>query len=72
MVDTVPVGRMGEKQELSNLSMYFLSDYASWCSGAVINFDGGQLPFMAGMFNPLVKVRFRVAHTTKNQQNALL
>ena len=58
MVDTVPVGRMGDKQELSNLSMYFLSDYASWCSGAVTNFDGGQLPFMAGMFNSLVKVRY--------------
>lgn len=59
MVDTIPVGRMGEKQELSNLAMYFLSNYSSWCSGTVINFDGGQLPFMAGMFNPLVKVRGR-------------
>ena len=57
MLDTIPVGRMGEKQELSNLAMYFLSNYSSWCSGTVINFDGGQLPFNAGMFNPLVKVR---------------
>lgn len=56
MVDTVPMGRMGEKQEISNLAMYFLSDYSNWCSGTVMNFDGGQLPFMAGMFNPLVKV----------------
>jgi 2,4-dienoyl-CoA reductase len=56
MVDMIPVGRMGEKQELSNLAMYFLSNYSSWCSGTVVNFDGGQLPFMAGMFNPLVKV----------------
>jgi len=57
MIDTIPVSRMGEKQELSNLALYLLSDYSSWVSGAVIDFDGGQLPFMSGMFNPLVKVR---------------
>ena len=56
MMRTIPVGRMGERQEFSNLATYFLSDYSSWCSGTVIDFDGGQLPFMAGMFNPLVQV----------------
>ncbi len=56
MLNTVPVGRLGEKQELSNLVTYFFSDYSNWCNGAILNFDGGQLPFMAGMFNPLVKV----------------
>ena len=59
-LSTIPVERMGEKQEISNLAMYLLSDYASWCSGSVINFDGGQLPFMSGMFNHMVKVHRHV------------
>ncbi len=57
MINTIPVSRLGDKQELSNLALYLLSGYSSWCSGTVIDFDGGQLPFMSGMFNPLVKVR---------------
>ncbi|KAJ8041302.1 2,4-dienoyl-CoA reductase, mitochondrial [Holothuria leucospilota] len=47
----IPVGRMGEIGEISNLAAYLVSGYSSWLSGAVIHFDGGELPFMAGEFN---------------------
>ena len=56
MLSQVPLGRMGEVEEHSNLACYLLSDYASWVNGAVVTFDGGNLPYMSGMFNPLSKV----------------
>ncbi|XP_065184957.1 2,4-dienoyl-CoA reductase [(3E)-enoyl-CoA-producing], mitochondrial-like [Sycon ciliatum] len=56
MLNRLPTGRLGEINEISNLACYLLSDYASWVTGEVVNFDGGELPFMAGAFNPLVKV----------------
>eukprot|EP00731_Ephydatia_muelleri_P027030 Em0018g1130a len=56
MVDTIPVGRLGEIEEHSNLATYLVSDYASWINGAVVTMDGGQLPNMAGLFNRLDKV----------------
>ena len=50
------MGRLGEVEEHANLTAYLLSDYASWVNGAIINFDGGQLPSNAGMFNQLRQV----------------
>ncbi len=50
------MGRMGEVEEHANLATYLLSDYASWINGSTVMFDGGQLPYMAGMFNLLSKV----------------
>ena len=56
MLSQIPVGRLGEVEEHSNLACYLLSDYASWVNGAVVTFDGGNLPYMSGMFNTLSKV----------------
>lgn len=42
----LPVGRLGEKAELSNFASYLLSDYASWITGQVIDMDGGELTNM--------------------------
>ncbi|PIO72478.1 hypothetical protein TELCIR_05588 [Teladorsagia circumcincta] len=38
----IPVGRLGQPEELANLAAYVCSDYASWMNGAIIDFDGGQ------------------------------
>ena len=43
-------------EENANLAAYLLSDYSSWVSGAVVVLDGGNLPYMAGMFSQLTKV----------------
>ena len=53
------MGRLGEVEELANLATYLVSDYSSWMTGEVVNFDGGQLPSMAGMFNNLSQVNIR-------------
>ena len=56
MLRSVPAGRMGEVEENANLAAYLLSDYSSWVSGAVVVLDGGNLPYMAGMFSQLTQV----------------
>lgn len=42
----IPIGRLGDKEELSNLAAYLLSDYANWMTGQVIDMDGGELTNM--------------------------
>ncbi|XP_032415440.1 2,4-dienoyl-CoA reductase [(3E)-enoyl-CoA-producing], mitochondrial isoform X1 [Xiphophorus hellerii] len=57
MIDRIPTGRLGKPAELANLAAYLSSDFASWMSGAVIRFDGGEYVSMAGEFNELRKQR---------------
>ena len=66
----LPVGRMGETEEIANLATFLCSDYASWLSGTllpipsnqkskllgdIIMFDGAKFPHAAGEFNKLDK-----------------
>ncbi|XP_064640778.1 2,4-dienoyl-CoA reductase [(3E)-enoyl-CoA-producing], mitochondrial-like [Lineus longissimus] len=37
------IQRLGETEEVCNLATYLCSDYASWMTGAVVKFDGGNL-----------------------------
>ncbi|XP_014776891.1 2,4-dienoyl-CoA reductase [(3E)-enoyl-CoA-producing], mitochondrial [Octopus bimaculoides] len=52
----IPVGRLGEPEELANLALYLVSDYSNWVTGAVFRFDGGEYPSMAGEFNSLIDI----------------
>uniref|UniRef100_A0A8R1E454 Uncharacterized protein n=1 Tax=Caenorhabditis japonica TaxID=281687 RepID=A0A8R1E454_CAEJA len=38
----VPVGRLGQPEEIANLVSFMCSDYMSWLNGAIVDFDGGQ------------------------------
>ena len=49
----VPVGRVGEHQELANLAAYLLSDYSAYINGEVITIDGAEWLKGAGQFNHL-------------------
>ena len=49
----VPVGRVGEHQELANIAAYLVSDYSSYVNGEVITIDGGEWLKGAGEFNNL-------------------
>lgn len=53
LIDILPVGRLGDPSEIANLACYMVSDYASWMSGSVIRFDGGEYVMRAGEFNDL-------------------
>ena len=49
----IPVGRVGEHQELTNLAAYLVSDYSSFINGEVVTIDGGEWLKGAGQFNTL-------------------
>ena len=37
-----PLGRIGQPEEIANAVMYFVSDDASWTTGAILAVDGGE------------------------------
>jgi NAD(P)-dependent dehydrogenase (short-subunit alcohol dehydrogenase family) len=49
----VPLGRVGEHQELANLAAYLLSDYSAFVNGSCFTIDGGESVQAAGEFNYL-------------------
>ncbi|PKQ70878.1 SDR family oxidoreductase [Raineya orbicola] len=50
----IPLGRVGEHQELANLAAYLMSDFSAYINGEVITIDGGEWIRGAGEFNDLV------------------
>lgn len=52
----VPVGRVGEHQELANLAAYLVSDFSAYVNGEVITIDGGEWLKGAGEFNNLEQI----------------
>ncbi len=69
----IPVGRVGEHQELANLAAYLLSDYSSYVNGEVMTIDGGEWLKGAGEFNNLEAITeemwdaFEVARQNKGK-----
>ena len=49
----VPLGRVGDHQELANLAAYLVSDYSAYINGEVVTIDGGEWLHGAGEFNGL-------------------
>ena len=47
----VPLKRSGERQELSNLAAYLVSDFAAYMNGEVVTIDGGEWLQGAGQMN---------------------
>jgi len=52
----IPLKRVGQHQELANLSAYLMSDYSAYINGEVITIDGGEWLYGAGEFNQLEKI----------------
>ncbi len=52
----VPLKRVGEHQELSNLAAYLVSDFAAYMNGEVITIDGGEWLKGAGQMNMLEQI----------------
>jgi NAD(P)-dependent dehydrogenase (short-subunit alcohol dehydrogenase family) len=53
MSKKVPLGRVGNHQELANLAAYLVSDFSAFINGEVIVIDGGEWLKGAGEFNLL-------------------
>jgi len=56
MVSQTPCGRLGEPEEFANLATYVCSDYASWMSGEIVTFDGGNNRQLSGMFDSVRRI----------------
>lgn len=52
----IPIGRVGDHQELANLAAYMISDFGAYLNGEVITLDGGEWLKGAGQFNNLDQV----------------
>ncbi len=52
----VPLGRVGDHQELANLASYLVSDFSAYVNGEVVTIDGGEWLKGAGEFNMLEQV----------------
>lgn len=52
----IPLKRVGQHQELANLSAYLLSDYSSYINGEVITIDGGEWLKNGGEFSHLESI----------------
>lgn len=50
MNSKIPLGRVGEHQELANLAAYLMSEYSSYINGDVITIDGGEWMKNGGEF----------------------
>lgn len=51
-VRSVPVGRLGTKQDIANLALFLCTDAASFISGGVFHCDGGQALLGGRAFSP--------------------
>ncbi len=56
MSKRVPLGRVGEHQELADLVAYLISPYSGYVNGEVVTIDGGEWLKGAGQFNMLEMV----------------
>ncbi|MFN4198839.1 MAG: SDR family oxidoreductase [Flavobacterium sp.] len=56
MAKKVPLGRVGDHQELANLAAYLVSDFSAYINGEVITIDGGEWLKGAGQFNLLEQI----------------
>ena len=56
MLSQIPVGRIGEIEEIANLATFLCSDYASWINSETVTLDGGEFRQLAGEFNKLQKI----------------
>lgn len=52
-VNKLPMGRLGEPGELSNLICFLTSEHMNWMTGQIINLDGGEVVANSGEFNSL-------------------
>jgi NAD(P)-dependent dehydrogenase (short-subunit alcohol dehydrogenase family) len=72
---SIPLRRMGEHRELSNLASFLMSDECEYLTGAVIPIDGGQWLNTAGNFGMMTALddndwaMIRAAIQSTNQQD---
>ena len=55
-LDTIPLGRLGQPEDIANLALFLCSDAASFINGALITIDGGATPLPFPNMREIMKV----------------
>ena len=55
-VQRIPLGRVGDHQEMANLAAYLLSDFSAYINGEVVVIDGGEWLHGAGQFTEMENI----------------
>ena len=56
MLSGIPVGRFGMPEDIKGIALLLASDAASWITGVLFPFDGGNLAMNAGGSPGITKV----------------
>ena len=56
MKERVPLGRLGEPQELADAAVFMISDLSAFMTGVNLFFDGGEMDYCAGQFNDFARM----------------
>lgn len=43
IAQSIPLGRMGNEEDMSGACLYFASRAGAWCTGVILNVDGGAI-----------------------------
>ena len=43
LLSNVPLGRMGQPEEIADIALYLASEAAAWITGTIVNCNGGQM-----------------------------
>lgn len=43
IIDSIPIGRMGEPEDVANAFLFLASDMASFITGAILSVDGAGM-----------------------------
>lgn len=43
MAASIPLGRMGNEDDMAGACIYLSSKAAAWCTGVILNVDGGAV-----------------------------
>ena len=67
MMSRIPLGRVGEHQELADLAAFLLADQSGFINGENVTIDGGEWLKGAGQFNMMEELTDEMWDAMKSQ-----
>mmetsp|Transcript_47413 Transcript_47413/g.125504 ORF Transcript_47413/g.125504 Transcript_47413/m.125504 type:complete len:175 (+) Transcript_47413:490-1014(+) len=71
LLSTCPIGRYGERDDVTNAALFFASPAASWCTACTVPIDGGYRNADGGWFMMKPAIKAMQAMQKKPKQSKL-